>query len=111
MTFAPFQRATAVARIFHEAIPEELLIKEVFVTKGVASKRMRIMGRGRAGVGYVRRTHVTVKVEIINFANMIEKAKTHSQKAKWAKIEQIVINKKLEGVTGGPTMQTKASSV
>lgn len=69
------------------------------------------MGRGRAGVGYIRRTHVTVKLELINFANMIEKAKTHSQKAKWAKIEQIAIKKRLEGVIGGPKMQSKSSAV
>jgi Ribosomal protein L22p/L17e len=103
------QRATAVAKIFHEAIPEELFVKEVMVTKGNAQKRMRIMGRGRTGVGYTRKAHITIKVEVINFAHMIAKAKTHSQKAKWAKIEEIVLKKRLAGATGASTFQAKAS--
>jgi large subunit ribosomal protein L22 len=61
------KRASAIAKIYHEAIPEELLVKEIFVTKGLAQKRMRIMGRGRTGIGYMRKSHVTVKVEKINF--------------------------------------------
>ena len=84
-------------------------MKEVMVTKGFAQKKMRIMGRGRTGVGYVRKAHVTIKVEVINFANMIAKAKTHSQKAKWAKIEAIVAKKRLEGSNGASTFQAKAS--
>lgn len=103
------QRASAVARIFHESIPEELLVKEVFVTKGVAMKRMRIMGRGRTGVGYMRKTHVTVKLEVINFANMIAKAKTSSQKAKWARIQDIVEKKRLAGSAAPSTFKAKAS--
>ena len=68
------------------------------------------MGRGRAGVGYVRKTHVTIKVELINFATMIENAETNSQKAKWARIEEIAKKKRAAGVTAGPTMQSKSSS-
>ena len=79
------------------------------VTKGNSQKKMRIMGRGRTGVGYVRKAHITIKVEVINFANMIAKAETHSQKAKWAKIQEIVIKKRLEGSSGSSTFQAKAS--
>lgn len=103
------QRASAVARIFHESIPEELLVKEVFVTKGIAQKRMRIMGRGRTGIGYMRKSHVTVKLEVINFASMIAKAKTSTQKAKWAKIQEIVEKKRLSGSANPTTFKAKAS--
>jgi hypothetical protein len=85
------------------------LVKEVFVTKGVAMKRMRIMGRGRTGIGYMRKTHVTVKLEVINFADMIAKAKTSSQKAKWARIQDIVEKKRLAVSTAPPTFKAKAS--
>ena len=104
-----WQRATAVAKIFHEAIPEELIVKEIFVTKGIAQRRMRIMGRGRTGIGYMRKTHVTIKVEVINFATMIEKAKTKSQKAKWAKIQEIAAKKRLSISDSPSTFQAKAS--
>ena len=98
-----------MAKIFHEAIPEELIVKEIFVTKGLAQKRMRIMGRGRTGVGYMRKAHVTIKVEVIDFARMIEKAKTKSQKAKWAKIQGIAAKKRLSISDSPSTFQAKAS--
>ena len=62
-------------------------------------------------MGYLRNTHVTIKVEVINFAQRIAAAETHSQKAKWAKLEELVIAKRLEGVTRGPSMQAKAMEV
>ncbi len=67
------QRAASLARIQHNAVPAELFVKEVMVNKGMSYKRMRIMGRGRSGIGYKRYSHVTVKVEIINFNKMIGK--------------------------------------
>ena len=88
------QRAVAIARIHHEAIPEELMIREIFVTKGLAQKRMRIMGRGRTGIGYMRKSHVTVKVEKINFDEKIALSFTQSQKIKWAKIQSLVTQKR-----------------
>ena len=79
------------------------------MTKGIAQKRMRIMGRGRTGVGYMRKAHVTIKVEVIDFARMIEKAKTKSQKAKWAKIQGIAAKKRLNISDSPSTFQAKAS--
>ena len=67
------------------------------------------MGRGRTGIGYMRKTHVTIKVEVINFATMIEKAKTKSQKAKWAKIQEIAAKKRLSISDSPSTFQAKAS--
>lgn len=53
------------------------------------------MGRGRSGVGYMRKTHVTIKLEVINFEERINKAKTTSQKVKWYKIQQHALKKRL----------------
>eukprot|EP01035_Chromulina_nebulosa_P018179 gene18179-23837_t len=41
------KRGIVLAKLRFDAIPEELRVKEVLVTKGLAIKKMRIMGRGR----------------------------------------------------------------
>lgn len=74
----------------HDAIAEELRVKEVIVTKGLAVKRMRIMGRGRSGVGYKRKTHVRIVLEKINFPKFISSQETFNQKMKWKKREKLV---------------------
>ena len=77
------QRAVSIALQTHQAIPEELMVKEIFVTKGLAQKRQRIMGRGRTGVGYKRTSHVNIKVERIDFQQLIDEARSANQKNKW----------------------------
>jgi hypothetical protein len=67
---------------------------------------MRIMGRGRTGVGYLRRSHVTVKVEKIDFAEKIANAKTFSQKRKWTGIQALVEQKKSAGAAKVTTSST-----
>ena len=90
------QRAANMAKIYHQTIPEELFVKEIFVTKGFAQKRMRIMGRGRTGFGYKRKTHVRVKLEKIDFEKMIEGSKSYSQKQKWIKRHELVKSIRIE---------------
>lgn len=85
------------------------MVKEVFVTKGTSQRKVRIMGRGRTGVGYMRKSHITIKLELINFPAMIAKAKTQSQKAKWGRIQELVAKKRLAGPSGTTNMQAKAS--
>ena len=60
-----------MAKLYYNAIPEELIVKEVIVNKGFAQKKIRIMGRGRTGFGYTRSSHVTVKLEKIDFNQII----------------------------------------
>lgn len=84
------QRAISISSQFHQTIPEELMVKEIFITKGLQQKRSRIMGRGRTGYGYKRSSHVTVKVEKIDFEALMLEAKTANQRAKWAKRLQMV---------------------
>lgn len=93
-------RAANMAKIYHQTIPEELFVKEIFVTKGFAQKRMRIMGRGRTGFGYKRKTHVRVKLEKIDFGKMIAGAKTFSQKQKWKTRKSFVEGLKQESGDG-----------
>ena len=86
------QRAISISSQFHQAIPEELIVKEIFVTKGVQQKRSRIMGRGRTGYGYKRSTNVTVKVEKIDFEALMAKSKTMNQRNTWAKRRDMVLD-------------------
>ncbi|CAE7805106.1 unnamed protein product, partial [Symbiodinium microadriaticum] len=83
-------RAATLANIRHGAIPEELYVKEIMVTKGMQHKRMRIMGRGRTGFGYKRWSHVTLKVEVINFDERILKAESKGQKDLWLQRKLLV---------------------
>ena len=89
-------RAAAVAKIYHKYIPEELYVKEIFVTKGFQMKKARIMGRGRTGVGYKRYTHVRARIEHIDFENKIDDAKSLNQKEKWRKRKELVMKLRKE---------------
>lgn len=64
----------------YNAIPEELIVKEVMVTKGMIRRGVRIMGRGRAGMAAKRTTHVRMKLEVADFDKLIAKAKNSSSK-------------------------------
>lgn len=88
------QRAVAIAKINYDAIPEELAIKEIMVTKGHSYKKVRIMGRGRTGIGRIRSSHVTIKVDKVDFADRIDNARTVGQKALWSKRKEVVDKKK-----------------
>lgn len=104
------QRASAIARTFHDLVPEELMIHEVFVTKGFQQKRQRIMGRGRTGIGYKRRTHVTVKVAKIDFENKIANATSKGEKVRWEKRYALVKKIKAGGGGGGAAAGANSSS-
>lgn len=64
------------------------------MNKGLATKKIRIMGKGRHGVGYNRQSIVTVKVEKIDFEKKISECKALNQKSKWAKIQALAEKKK-----------------
>lgn len=80
----------AIAKLNYEAIPEELKIKEIIVTKGASYKKLRIMGRGRTGIGRIRSTHVTIKVDKVDFKDCIDNAVTLRQKNLWIDRKNIV---------------------
>jgi hypothetical protein len=71
-------------------MPEDLFIREVMVNKGMSVRRPRIMGRGRLGVGCKRSSHVTIKVEKIDFDREINDAPNETILKKWQKLRTIV---------------------
>lgn len=83
------QRSCALARLNYEALPEELYVKEVLTNKGTSHKKLRIMGKGRTGVGYIRSTHVWIKVGVVDFEKEIANAKTFHEKNKWLARRQV----------------------
>eukprot|EP01041_Mallomonas_annulata_P001036 gene1036-2029_t len=103
------QRASVLAKIRHDAVPEELLVKEVSVTKGQSHKRMRIMGRGRTGFGYARWSHVNMTLEQIDFKAEIEKAKSLNQKNVWMKRYELV--KKAKSIPPPPPTSTNSENI
>lgn len=91
------KRASSIAKIFHGAIAEELIVKEVIVNKGLMIKKMRIMGRGRTGFGYKRKSHVIVKVEKVNFEQKIKSA-TNLYDKKQLQKQLTLVNKIKQGL-------------
>lgn len=75
------------------------------MTKGEARKRMTIMGKGRAGMGYTRESHVVVKVDKLDFEKLIAEAKTAGEKTKWSSRYELVKKLKLPGAV--PTPMTR----
>jgi len=88
------QRGADIAKIYHSVMPEELIVKEIAVTKGAAHKRMRIMGRGRTGFGYRRATHVSTTLEVVDFEALMASAKTSEQRRVWKKRQELVLSLK-----------------
>eukprot|EP00388_Colpodella_angusta_P030590 GDKK01019929.1.p1 GENE.GDKK01019929.1~~GDKK01019929.1.p1 ORF type:complete len:182 (+),score=38.53 GDKK01019929.1:37-582(+) len=87
---AMVKRGIAIAKLNYDAIPEELKVKEIIVTKGSSYKKLRIMGRGRTGIGKIRSTHVTIKLDKVDFTECIEKAYTAKQRSLWTGRKNIV---------------------
>jgi hypothetical protein len=54
------------------------------ITKGHSQKKMTMMGRGRTGFGYTRESHITLKVDKLDFEKLIAEAKTGGERRKWA---------------------------
>jgi large subunit ribosomal protein L22 len=90
------QRAAKVANIYHGLIPEELRVKEIWVNKGFMQKKMRIMGRGRTGIGYHRKTHLRVVLEQIDFDKTISECRSKNQKIRWGEKKSLVLQKKAQ---------------
>lgn len=57
------------------------------------------MGRGRNGVGYKVQTHVTVKVERLNFENKIKDATSETEQKYWTEKKLIAEKKRVNPPT------------
>lgn len=108
---AMLKRGCALAKLNHGFIPEELIVREVLVTKGLARKQMTMMGRGRTGYGYNRCSHITLKLDHVNFDAMMEGAKTPGEAAAWANRKLLVAELKSKQSTAAATAAATASAV
>jgi hypothetical protein len=60
------------------------------VTKGKTHRKIRIMGRGRTGIGTMRWSHLYLSVEVINFDEKISKSISPAERALWVKRKELV---------------------
>lgn len=65
-------------------------------------KKVRIMGRGRSGMGKIRSSHVTIKVDKVNFQDKIQHARSIHERDVWMKRKALVNKLKKSGDT--PTL-------
>lgn len=69
------------------------------VTKGMTRKKVRIMGRGRSGMGKIRSSHVTIKVDKVDFQEKIQRARSIYERDVWMKRKALVDKLKKSGDT------------
>mmetsp|Transcript_1481 Transcript_1481/g.2006 ORF Transcript_1481/g.2006 Transcript_1481/m.2006 type:complete len:267 (+) Transcript_1481:83-883(+) len=77
------KRTSNLADIRDGLQPSQLEVAECFATHGKHLKRVKIMGRGRAGIMHHRFSHMRVVLREIDFPLKIYTAKTANQKRKW----------------------------
>lgn len=69
------------------------------MTKGMTRKKVRIMGRGRSGMGKIRSSHVTIKVDKVDFQEKIQRARSIYERDVWMKRKALVDKLKKSGET------------
>jgi ribosomal protein L22 len=95
--FAPLVRKVLVrtshlADIRHGIPPSQLEVAECFATQGSHLKRLKIMGKGRAGILHHKYSHMRVVLRQIDFAMKIFLAKTPQEKERW--IQRYIVSQK-----------------
>ena len=68
--------------------PEDLLVDECFVTRGMIQKGLQIMGRGRVGIRRRAYSHLTIRVKEIDYDLMIKHSQNRFQAARWQKRQE-----------------------
>ncbi|CAN0030569.1 unnamed protein product, partial [Ectocarpus fasciculatus] len=76
------QNALNLADMRYGLAAEELEVGEIFVTKGKVVKRLRIMGRGRAGIARRKWSHLNVTLREIDFDKQIKAAPSRNRREK-----------------------------
>ncbi|CAM9097917.1 unnamed protein product [Pylaiella littoralis] len=66
------QNALNLADMRYGLSAEEMEVGEIFVTKGKVVKRIRIMGRGRAGIARRKWSHLNVTLKEVDFDEQIK---------------------------------------
>ena len=75
----------AKAKVAHGLMPSQLEVAECFATHGTHLKRVKIMGRGRAGTKHRRFSHVKLVLREIDFPLKIMQATSPRERAGWIK--------------------------
>lgn len=85
------QRTINTARQKHGLLPSQLEISECFATHGTHLKRIKIMGRGRAGKKLRRFSHMRLVLREIDFPLKIMTSTTLNQRQKWVKLMECAL--------------------
>lgn len=93
LAFVQKVKAPLVQSLVHDAantakqkyglLPSQLEVVECFATHGSHLKRIKVMGRGRAGKMYRRFSHVRLVLREIDFPLKILQCKSINQRLKW----------------------------
>lgn len=79
------------------------MVHEIFVTKGHVVKRMRIMGRGRAGISTRKWSHLNVTLREMDLDAEIDGAESRNRRRRLQERKEEVGADGVEGWTGGRT--------
>jgi large subunit ribosomal protein L22 len=96
LSFVQKVKAPLVQSLVHDAantakqkyglLPSQLEVVECFATHGSHLKRIKVMGRGRAGKMYRRFSHVRIVLREIDFPLKILQCKSINQRLKWVEL-------------------------
>jgi len=71
------------AKVKHDLLPSQLEVAECFATHGTHLKRIKTMGRGRAGKMHRRFSHIRLVLREIDFPLKIVQCTSINQRNKW----------------------------
>lgn len=80
------ERTINTAKQKHGLLPSQLEVAECFATHGTHLKRVKIMGRGRAGKKLRRFSHIRMVLREIDFPLKIITSASTNQRQKWINI-------------------------
>jgi large subunit ribosomal protein L22 len=90
------QRTVNTARQKYGLLPSQLEVAECFATHGTHLKRVKIMGRGRAGKKLRRFSHMRIVLREIDFPLKIMTSTSMNQRNKWIKKMEIALEDQVE---------------
>lgn len=82
------------AKTKYDLLPSELEIVECFATHGTHLKRIKTMGRGRAGKMHRRFSHMRVVLRQIDFPLKIMQSTTINERQQWVKKMEVAMEEK-----------------
>ena len=80
------QNTANSAKVKYGLLPSQLEVAECFTTQATHIKRIKRMGRGRAGKMYRRHSHIRVVLREIDFPLKIMQSTSWNQRKKWVKM-------------------------